>query len=73
MIWLQFESDCLGTLVNSSYLILDLKIGMSETSVFDVYHPQAKELYSVTSDLKKVCEKLQDPFARIGKSVSVRK
>jgi DNA ligase-4 len=48
----------------------DLKIGMSESSVFDVYHPQAKELYSVTSDLKKVCEKLQDPFARIGKSVS---
>lgn len=43
---------------------------MSESSVFDVYHPQAKELYSVTSDLKKVCEKLQDPFARIGKSVS---
>ncbi|KAI8578405.1 hypothetical protein K450DRAFT_247763 [Umbelopsis ramanniana AG] len=49
-------------------ILKDLKIGMSETSVFDVYHPQAKELYSVTSDLKKVCEKLQDPFARIGKS-----
>jgi DNA ligase-4 len=52
---------------------VDLKIGMSETSVFDVYHPQAKELYSVTSDLKKVCEKLQDPFARIGKSVRIMK
>ncbi|CAM0137506.1 unnamed protein product [Umbelopsis sp. WA50703] len=49
-------------------ILKDLKIGMSESSVFDVYHPQAKELYSVTSDLKKVCEKLQDPFARIGKS-----
>ncbi|KAH8548349.1 hypothetical protein BGW37DRAFT_523377 [Umbelopsis sp. PMI_123] len=49
-------------------ILKDLKIGMSETSIFDVYHPQAKELYSVTSDLKKVCEKLQDPFARIGKS-----
>ncbi|KAF7730847.1 hypothetical protein EC973_001365 [Apophysomyces ossiformis] len=49
-------------------ILKDLKIGMSENSVFDVYHPQARELFSVCSSLEKVCKDLRDPHTNIGKS-----
>ncbi|KAI8338401.1 ATP dependent DNA ligase domain-containing protein [Chlamydoabsidia padenii] len=50
-------------------VLKDLKMGMSENSVFDVFHPQARELYSVCSNLKKVCDDLQNPTTKLGKSV----
>ncbi|KAG0170578.1 DNA ligase (ATP) [Apophysomyces sp. BC1015] len=49
-------------------ILKDLKIGMSENSVFDVYHPQARELFSVCSNLEKVCKDLRDPHTSIAKS-----
>ena len=33
----------------------DLKTGMSENSVFAVFHPDASELFTVCSSLEKVC------------------
>lgn len=51
-------------------VLKDLKMGMSENSIFDVFHPQARELYSVCSNLKKVCEDLRNPTMKLGKSVS---
>ncbi|KAI8092888.1 ATP dependent DNA ligase domain-containing protein [Halteromyces radiatus] len=49
-------------------ILKDLKMGMSENSIFDVYHPQARELYSVCSNLKKVCEDLRNPTTKLGKT-----
>jgi hypothetical protein len=34
---------------------------MKERSILDVFHPNAKDLFIVSSDLKKVCWELWDP------------
>ncbi|CAO3611470.1 unnamed protein product [Cunninghamella echinulata] len=49
-------------------ILKDLKTGISETTIFNIYHPQARELYSVCSNLKKVADNLQNPNTRIGKT-----
>lgn len=41
-------------------ILKDLKLGMSEKSVFHEFHPDAEDLFNVTCDLKLVCEKLRD-------------
>ncbi|XP_021772147.1 DNA ligase 4-like [Chenopodium quinoa] len=45
-------------------ILKELKIGMTEKSIFDVFHPDAEELFNVTCDLRLVCEKLTDPKVR---------
>ena len=37
----------------------DMKIGLSENSVFQIYHPDATDLFSVCSSLEKVCSDLK--------------
>ncbi|KAI8379658.1 uncharacterized protein BYT42DRAFT_569559 [Radiomyces spectabilis] len=49
-------------------ILKDLKIGMSENSIFDVYHHQARQLYDVCSNLQKVCEDLQNPLIAVGQT-----
>lgn len=39
---------------------IDLKLGISDRSIFHDYHPDVEDLFSVTCDLKLVCEKLRD-------------
>lgn len=34
---------------------------MKEKSILEVFHPNAKDLFIVSSDLKKVCWELWDP------------
>ncbi|CAG8445348.1 10309_t:CDS:10 [Ambispora leptoticha] len=46
-------------------ILKELKLGMSEKSVFQVYHPDAEDLFNVCSSLKKVCDDLQDPSVRL--------
>ncbi|CAH9140878.1 unnamed protein product [Cuscuta epithymum] len=41
-------------------ILKDLKLGISEKSIFHVFHPDAEDLFNVTCDLKLVCEKLMD-------------
>ncbi|CAK7345720.1 unnamed protein product [Dovyalis caffra] len=41
-------------------LLKDLKLGISEKSIFHEFHPDAEDLFNVTCDLKLVCEKLKD-------------
>ncbi|KAG8066153.1 hypothetical protein GUJ93_ZPchr0004g39623 [Zizania palustris] len=41
-------------------ILKDLKLGISEKSVFHEFHPDAEDLFNVTCDLKLVCEKLND-------------
>lgn len=43
---------------------LDLKLGISEKSIFQEFHPDAEDLFNVTCDLKLVCEKLRDRSQR---------
>ena len=40
--------------------LIDLKLGVSEKSIFHEFHPDAEDLFNVTCDLKLVCEKLKD-------------
>ncbi|MQL70248.1 hypothetical protein Taro_002564 [Colocasia esculenta] len=45
-------------------ILKDLKLGISEKSVFHEFHPDAEDLFNVTCDLKLVCEKLKDRTQR---------
>ena len=43
---------------------IELKIGMSDKSVLNFFHPDAQLMYDTTNSLRKVCE-LVDPTARV--------
>ncbi|KAJ3693458.1 hypothetical protein LUZ60_008938 [Juncus effusus] len=45
-------------------ILKDLKLGISEKSIFHEFHPDAEDLFNVTCDLKLVSEKLNDPSQR---------
>ncbi|WOK95000.1 DNA ligase 4 isoform X2 [Canna indica] len=45
-------------------ILKDLKLGLSEKSIFHEFHPDAEDLFNVTCDLKLVCEKLKDHTQR---------
>lgn len=42
-------------------ILKDMKLGVSKETVLSVFHPDAAELYNVTTDLDKVCRQLHDP------------
>ncbi|KAI1885348.1 hypothetical protein AGOR_G00219210 [Albula goreensis] len=42
-------------------ILKDMKLGMSKETALQVFHPDAPELYNVTTDLDKVCRQLHDP------------
>ncbi|CAN9497485.1 unnamed protein product [Ophioblennius macclurei] len=42
-------------------ILKDMKLGVSKETVLQVFHPDAAELYNVTTDLSKVCLQLHDP------------
>lgn len=41
-------------------ILKELKLGVSEKSIFHEFHPDAEDLFNVTCDLKLVCEKLRN-------------
>lgn len=41
-------------------ILKDLKLGMSEKTLFHEFHPDAEDMFNVTCDLKMVCDKLKD-------------
>eukprot|EP00850_Spirogloea_muscicola_P019235 SM000186S04153 [mRNA] locus=s186:138690:147447:- [translate_table: standard] len=45
-------------------ILKDLKLGVSEKTVFSELHPDAEDLFNVTCDLKLVCQKLSDRSVR---------
>jgi DNA ligase-4 len=49
---------------------IDLKAGVREKTVLSAFHPQAIELFNVSSDLKRVCWTLADRHARLDEKVS---
>lgn len=42
-------------------IIKDLKLGVSQQTIFSIFHPDAAELHNVTTDLEKVCRQLHNP------------
>lgn len=64
-------SSKLYIILNFVYLV-DLKLGVSEKSIFHEFHPDAEDLFNVTCDLKLVCEKLRDRRQRHKRQVCSR-
>uniref|UniRef100_A0A2N9G3C4 DNA ligase n=1 Tax=Fagus sylvatica TaxID=28930 RepID=A0A2N9G3C4_FAGSY len=68
------KTSVLSTLINKTnaqemkwiimIILKDLKLGISEKSIFHEFHPDAEDLFNVTCDLKLVCEKLRDRTQR---------
>jgi DNA ligase-4 len=50
-------------------ILKELKLGISEKTVFSVFHPDAEDLFNVTCDLKLVCERLCDRTQRYKQQV----
>ena len=46
-------------------VLKDMKLGLGQTSVMNQFHPDAKDLYDVNANLRKVCEQLKDPNVRL--------
>ncbi|XP_007891664.1 DNA ligase 4 [Callorhinchus milii] len=42
-------------------ILKDMKLGISQQTIFQLFHPDAAELHSVTTDLERVCKQLHDP------------
>uniref|UniRef100_A0A8D0E747 DNA ligase n=1 Tax=Salvator merianae TaxID=96440 RepID=A0A8D0E747_SALMN len=47
-------------------ILKDMKLGVSQQTLFSIFHPDAVELYNVTTDLEKVCRQLHDPTIFLG-------
>ncbi|XP_064401547.1 DNA ligase 4-like isoform X2 [Halichondria panicea] len=49
-------------------ILKELKTGLSENSVFSVFHPDAVDLFSVCSSLEKICQDLRDPSVHLNET-----
>lgn len=52
--------------------VIDLHVGVSERSLFAIWHPDAVPLYSISNSLKRVCWELSDPNHRLSKDVRLQ-
>ncbi|PYI11130.1 ATP-dependent DNA ligase [Aspergillus sclerotiicarbonarius CBS 121057] len=46
-------------------ILRQTKVGATERTFFDVWHPDAETLYSISSSLRRVCWELHDPNIRL--------
>ncbi|KAJ3046908.1 DNA ligase (ATP), partial [Rhizophlyctis rosea] len=46
-------------------ILKELKLGISEKTILDLYHPDALDLFNVCSDLAQVTSQLKDPTKRL--------
>ncbi|OGM43476.1 DNA ligase [Aspergillus bombycis] len=46
-------------------ILRQMKVGATERTFFDVLHPDAENLYSISSSLRRVCWELHDPNIRL--------
>lgn len=42
-------------------ILKDMKLGISQQTIFQLFHADATELHNVTTDLEKICRQLHDP------------
>ncbi|KAJ3391874.1 DNA ligase (ATP) [Entophlyctis sp. JEL0112] len=52
-------------------ILKEMKMGMTEKTVFDAWHPEAQDLFNITSSLVRVATDLLDPDASVISSSSV--
>jgi DNA ligase-4 len=60
----QMNSEELKWLIR--IILRQMKIGASERTVLHIWHPDAENLYSICSNLRRVCWELSDPDFRLG-------
>lgn len=46
-------------------ILRQMKVGATERTIFDVWHPDAEALFNVSSSLRRVCWDLYDPSVRL--------
>jgi DNA ligase-4 len=46
-------------------ILRDLRIGGTENTFFDIWHPDANNLFNISSNLRRVCWELYDPSVRL--------
>lgn len=46
-------------------ILRQMKVGATEKTFFDIWHPDAETLFSVSSSLRRVCWELHDPSIRL--------
>ena len=46
-------------------VLRQMKVGATEKTFFDIWHPDAESLFSVSSSLRRVCWELHDPSIRL--------
>lgn len=46
-------------------ILRQMKVGATERTFFDVWHPDAENLYGISSSLRRVCWELHDPNIRL--------
>ncbi|KAJ9663299.1 DNA ligase (ATP) [Coniosporium apollinis] len=46
-------------------ILRQMKIGATEKTIFDIWHPDAESLFNVSSSLRRVCWELYDPSIRL--------
>jgi len=46
-------------------ILRQMKVGATERTIFDVWHPDAEALFNVSSSLRRVCWDLHDPSVRL--------
>ncbi|MDI1489443.1 MAG: DNA ligase (ATP) [Ramalina farinacea] len=47
-------------------ILRQMKIGASEKTIFEIWHPDAASLFNICSNLRRVCWELPDPKIRLG-------
>ena len=46
-------------------ILRQMKVGATEKTIFDVWHPDADTLFNISSSLRRVCWELSDPAVRL--------
>ncbi|KAJ9618859.1 DNA ligase (ATP) [Taxawa tesnikishii (nom. ined.)] len=46
-------------------ILRQMKVGATEKTIFDIWHPDAENLFNVSSSLRRVCWELHDPQVRL--------
>ncbi|KAI9678570.1 MAG: DNA ligase (ATP) [Caeruleum heppii] len=46
-------------------ILRQMKVGATEKTIFDLWHPDAESLFNVSSSLRRVCWELYDPAVRL--------
>lgn len=49
----------------------ELKMGSSEKTILNYFHPDAVELFNITSNLRRVCQELKDPTTTLSARVAL--